>query len=194
MPPWTHSPVRVVRRRQHGCACSPWRPHPRPPGRAEAIGQTGNYGRARHDRPDETHALHRAPLLRFFVPSAHSATSRCSGQPARHDPASAFFSPVRFFAHSAVNGAELEMADVRGGSFDHCSMIEKTRVPSSSACRAGETGETDRHAHRRPCHAKRHRFNRAVRSRHAPARPLAWCSATPIRLPRPCRTKRSSFL
>jgi len=57
--------LRVIRKRQCAvCACSPWRPRLRPPGRTEAIGQTGNYRQTPHDRLDDRFiSRHRAPLL-----------------------------------------------------------------------------------------------------------------------------------
>jgi len=65
-------------------------------------------------------------------------------------------------------------------------MTDKTRVPSSSGSVAQvRSVKPNRHARNEPNHFKRHRFNRAVRSGHAPTRPLARCSATPTELPRP---------
>jgi len=65
-------------------------------------------------------------------------------------------------------------------------MTDKTRVPSSSGSVVQvRSGKPNRHARDEPNQLKRHRFNRAVRSGHAPTRPLARCSATPTELPRP---------
>jgi hypothetical protein len=87
------------------------------------------------------------------------------------------------------------LADVRGGSFgDVSSLREDARPVVCDFSRGVRGGETARHARQKPNQIKRHRFNRGVQSRHAPSRPLAWCSATAIELPRPCRAISFSFL
>jgi hypothetical protein len=95
------------------------RPRPRPPCRTEAIGRLGHYGQIRHDRPDRSFMVARAPLLRFYVPFSTRQPRRALFPKAaglRTCPASAFphfgspsaraliadlgqrRSPLRFFA------------------------------------------------------------------------------------------------
>jgi hypothetical protein len=157
------SPVRVIRRRQRACAASLWRCHLRPPGRSEAIGWTGNYRRIRHDRPDETHALHRAPLLRFYFPSAHtSRVARVRGGQPPDDPASAFCFALAVFAMARSMRCSSRWRTCGVGRSMTFRVIEKTRLPSPSTSRAGVSGETVHHAREKPNHIKRHRFGRAV--------------------------------
>jgi len=71
-------------------------------------------------------------------------------------------------------------------------MTDKTRVPSSfDSVAQVRSVKPNRHARDESNQLKRHRFNRAARPGHAPTRPLARCSATPIRLPRPSHASRS---
>jgi hypothetical protein len=86
------------------------------------------------------------------------------------------------------------MADARGGSFSDISSHEMTRPPSPAISRAGSPGETGRALRRDPtissATASLVPSDRVMHHRSF----LAWCSATPIRHTRPCRTILSSFL
>jgi len=69
--------------------------------------------------------------LEVFVPSAHvSRVALVSGAASlRTCPASAFQSPVRFFAFERDPCGAARMADVRGGSFDHDSSDRQDARP-----------------------------------------------------------------
>jgi hypothetical protein len=72
------SPVRVVTAAsRHACCLRLGVFRPRPPARTEPIGQSGHYGRTRHDRPDpRTVSSDQAPLLRLGPLQRTSAVSR----------------------------------------------------------------------------------------------------------------------
>lgn len=138
---------------------------------------------------------HRAPLLRFSSLQHTRSRVACTrgGQPPDH-PASAFASPLRFSSMARAMRCSSTWRTCGVGRSMTFQVTEMTRGPSPSTSRAGESGETGHHARGKPNQIKRHRFGRTVRSSHAPSRPLAWRSTTPIELPRPCRAIWSSFL
>jgi hypothetical protein len=174
----------------------------------------GHYGQTRHDRPDpRTLSSDRAPLLRFSSPSAYvsrvARTPKAAGlrniplrrfapaAPAHcREPRSAACRPCGFSLLAKSRPAQLDLADVRGGSFDRRqrvarptplvvsppvthSSIDRTRLPSSAIRRTGAVGVTDAHASR-PDPSNR-ALPLAISSPepgHAPTRPLARCSAT----------------
>jgi len=119
-----------------------------------------------------------------------------SPRPRSCEPRSAACRPCGFSLLAKSRSAQLDLADVRGGSFDRRkrvartahfvlrapvthSSIDRTRLPSSAIRRTGAVGVTDAHASR-PDPSNR-ALPLAISSPepgHAPTRPLARCSAT----------------
>jgi hypothetical protein len=114
------------------CALRLRRPHLRPPGRTEAIGQTGHYRQTRHDRPDARTFAPSVASLEVSFPSA--LYSRVARSFVRRRPASGRFPLRRWFAlagfrWNTIQTVPLELADVWGGSFDGVSSHREDATP-----------------------------------------------------------------
>jgi len=139
------SPVHVVTAASRHASClrlGVFRP--RPPARTEPIGQSGHYGRTRHDRPDpRTVSSDQAPLLRFGPLQRTSAVSRAPkaaglriiplrrfalAAPALLRTSVGGVSPLRFFA-----AGKIALGTARSGG------RSGWVVRSSQTCRAHRT-------------------------------------------------------
>jgi hypothetical protein len=175
LPPGTHTLSRQSAASTRAALCE--RSRLRPLGRTEAIGQTGHYRQTRHDRPDARLAPSGASP-EVLSRQAHQLASR-------FDPKAA---GLRRCAVGAMYAVQLEMAGVRGGSFDDVSSHEMTRPPSPAIlpCQARPANPL-RALTRDPAISSATASivpsDRVMHHRAA----LAWCSATPIRHTRPCR-------
>jgi len=156
------SPVRVVTAASRHASCLRLGVfHPRPPARTEPIGQSGHYGRTRHDRPDpRTESSDQAPLLRFGPLQRTSAVSRAPkaaglriiplrrfmlASPARFSRTSVGgVSPLRFFAPG-----EIALGTARSGG------------RSGWVVRSSQTCPCDQHLRSRVC-GRRSRIRRST--------------------------------